>query len=206
MEITYYGANCVKIANKKASIVVDDTLQANGKKPITTDKDIVLITNKDLAVKKGGVFVIDCPGDYGVGEVEVAGMPTPLHIDESKHGVLYLVHIDGFSVAVIGHSVASLTEEQIEFLGIVDVLVVPVGGNGYTIDATAAVKLIKEINPKIVIPTHYQDSAVSYEVEQAPLEVFTKLFGVAEFEPLPVLKVKDSNLPEKTQLCVLEVR
>lgn len=206
MEITYYGANCVKIANKKVGVVIDDTMVSNGKKSIVTDKDIVLVTNKDLPVKKGGYFYINSPGEYEVSEVSVKGIAMPLHIDENKLGIVYSVHLDGFSIAIIGHSVGKLSEDQLEALGIVDVLIIPVGGNGYTIDAVAAAKLTKDISPKIVIPTHYDDSLIKYEVDQAPVDIFAKIFGVTEIEKQPALKVKDSNLPEKTQLVILETK
>ena len=48
-------------------------------------------------------------------------------------------------------------------------LVVPVGGNGYTVDPVGALKLIKDIEPKLVIPTHYADKALKYPVPQQDL-------------------------------------
>ena len=56
----------------------------------------------------------------------------------------------------------------------VDVLFVPVGGNGYTLDAIGALKIIKKIEPKIIIPTHYADKAIKYEVPQADLDEVMK--------------------------------
>ena len=106
-------------------------------------------------------------------------------------------------MAVLGHTLGNLKDDQLEKLAVVDILVLPVGGHGYTLEAVDAVKLIIEIEPNIVIPSPYSDAKIAYEVEQAPLEEFLKSFGVTEVEPLDVLKLKDNSLPDKTQLVVL---
>jgi L-ascorbate metabolism protein UlaG (beta-lactamase superfamily) len=201
MEIRYYGANCVKFSTKKVNIVVDDT---SDKGPfITTDKDIVMKTNSILTYGTGGYFEVTSPGEYEVSEVSIAGIASKLHVDESKTSTIYSLHINGFSIAILGHTVGDLKEDQLEKLGVVDILIVPVGGHGYTLDAIAAIKLIKDIEPKIVIPTHYHDSKISYEVEQAPLEDFLKSYGATEVESIDVYKLKDNTLPDKTQVVVL---
>ena len=201
MEIRYYGANCVKFSTKKVSLVVDDTLDKGAS--ITTDKDIIIKTNTTLTYAEGGFFEVKSPGEYEVSEVSIAGIASKLHFDDNKTSIIYSLHIDGFSVAVLGHTIGDLKDAQIEKLGVVDILVIPVGGHGYTLDAVAAVKLIKEIEPKIVIPTHYNDAKVKYEVEQAPLDEFLKSFGATEVEAIDVLKLKDATLPDKTQVVVL---
>ncbi len=50
----------------------------------------------------------------------------------------------------------------------VDLLIVPVGGNGYTVDPVGAMKLIKAIEPKLVVPSHYADKALKYPVPSSP--------------------------------------
>ena len=201
MEVRYYGANCVKLSTKKVAIVVDDTPDKG--KLIVTDKDIVIKTNKEFPSAAGGAFEIKSPGEYEVSEVSITGIASKMHIDETKPSIIYSIHIDGFSVAVLGHTAGDLTEAQLEKLGVVDILIIPVGGHGYTLDTVAVMKLVKEIEPKLVIPTHYEDSAVKYEVPQASLEEFLKAYGVTEVEKQDVLKLKDTTLPDKTQLIVL---
>jgi L-ascorbate metabolism protein UlaG (beta-lactamase superfamily) len=204
MEIRYYGANCIKIASKKCNIVVDDTLKEKTNSP-TTDKDIVLKTNKELKYAEGGSFIIQSAGEYEVSEVSVTGIASKLHFDESKTSIIYSIHVGGFSIAIIGHTVGDLSDQQLEKLGVVDILVIPVGGNGYTIDTVAAIKLIKEIEPKIIIPTHYDESGLNYEVPQKSLDEFKKAYGTSDVESLEVLKLKDpSLLSDKTQLVILQ--
>jgi L-ascorbate metabolism protein UlaG (beta-lactamase superfamily) len=72
---------------------------------------------------------------------------------------------------------------------LVDVLILPVGGNGYTLDATGAATLTRSIDPKVVIPVHYAESGINYEVPQDTLETFVKELG-APVEEMPKFKLK----------------
>jgi L-ascorbate metabolism protein UlaG (beta-lactamase superfamily) len=115
--------------------------------------------------------------------------------DDLKRATMYVISADDIKVAVVGHIYPDLTDEQLEALGVVDVLVVPVGGYGYTLDAAGAVDVIRKIDPKVVIPTHYADSAVTYPVPQAELDVFIKELGAA-VETSSKLKLKAGTLGE----------
>ena len=87
------------------------------------------------------------------------------------------------------NSVRISSEDQLESIGVVDIIVIPVGGNGYTLDATAAAHLVRQIDAKVVIPVHYADSGLKYEVPQDDFEVFHKELG-GEVESVDKLKVK----------------
>jgi L-ascorbate metabolism protein UlaG (beta-lactamase superfamily) len=117
---------------------------------------------------------------------------------------MYGIQTGDLRIGVIGHITGALSDEQLEQIGLVDVLIIPVGGSGFTLDATAAVKLIKDIEPKVVIPTHYADPKVAYEVPQAELSVFLHEMGASEVEPVSVLKLKKADLSDKTSVVVLE--
>ena len=113
-----------------------------------------------------------------------------------------------FRSGVIGHSFAKLTEQQYEDLGSIDILIIPIGGSGYTLDGVEAQKLIKEIEPKIVIPTHYDDGKTKYEVPQADLKEALKLLSIEPNETLESLKIKPNelNLSEVTRMIILEAK
>lgn len=204
MEIQFYGANCVRLGNKKVSVVVDDNLASLGLKSVSTAEDIAIFT-LDKNTSTQNRFVIEGPGEYEISEVSVRGIPAQAHLDDSGlRSTMYSIQILGFSVGIIGHVNPNLSEEQLEKLGLIDVLIVPVGGSGYTLDAVGAASLVKKIEPKIVIPTHYADSAISYEVPQADVGLFLKEVGVSEVEKLGVLKLKESDLSDKTRVIQLE--
>ena len=115
--------------------------------------------------------------------------------DGSLQATMYRLVFPDLTIAVLGHVAVPLTDEQLESLGMVDVLIIPVGGGGYTLDAHHAVEVVHKINPKVVIPTHFADSHAKYEVQQESLEPFTKELGAAH-EAMPKWKVKNGLLPE----------
>lgn len=205
MEIKYFGGNCIKIVTKKISVVIDDQINVYNK-PVATDKDIVLRTQPTEAESKY-YFLIDGPGEYEVSDISVSGVPAQLHVDEkgTHAGTIYRVIIDEFRIAVVGHIYPELSEGQMEELGTVDILVVPVGGNGYTLDGIGAQKIIRAIEPKIVIPTHYDDGKTKYEVPQADLETALKALSMEPAETVESLKLKTAEFSgETTRLIVIE--
>jgi L-ascorbate metabolism protein UlaG (beta-lactamase superfamily) len=147
--------------------------------------------------------VISGPGEYEIGGVLIIGVPT-YHDDArgEKKGknTVYLIEIDEVTVCHLGDLGHVLTSEQAEELGDVDILLIPVGGN-YTIDAPQAAEVVRQIDPKIVIPMHYQTPAVTMDLE--PVGRFLKELGVGELESSPKLSVTKSNLPENLQVRLL---
>lgn len=206
MEIQYYGANCVRLTTKKSSIVIDDNLDKVGLKKVTKPTDISLRTNIDLPVHKETKFRAEAPGEYEIAGVIIHGVGVRSHMDEEtkQDSVLYTITADDIKVAVIGHIYPELTESQLEQIGMIDVAIVPVGGNGYTLDGVGALKVIKQLEPKLVIPTHYDDKHIKYEVPQQPLADALKGLAMEPHETSPKLKVKPTELTDTTQLIVLE--
>ncbi len=205
MEMQFYGANCVRLTAKKATLVIDDNLADLGLKSITKAGDIALFTGvhaAPAAVK----MVIDSPGEYEAAEISITGIAARAHIDEPKtsNAVIYKIDIDDLRVGVLGHIYPELSDAQLEALGTVDILCVPVGGNGYTLDATGALGLIKKIEPKLVVPTHYASPGVHYLVPQQELSEVLKNMAMEPKETVPKLKLKSAELTDTTQLIILE--
>ncbi len=208
MELQYYGANCVRLTSKKASLVVDDNMVSFGKKSVTKDSDVELVSNtKIITSPQTGRLFITFPGEYEVSDVSVKGVAVRAHMDEEgkkKDAVLYKIVADDIRVAFAGHIFSDITDAELEQLGAVDVLVIPVGGNGYTTDGVDALKLIKKIEPKIVVPTHYEQKGFNYEVPQQPLDEALKGLGLEITETVPKLKLKASDIPQDLKLIVIE--
>ncbi|TAH33633.1 Zn-dependent hydrolase [Candidatus Saccharibacteria bacterium] len=195
MDIEYKGGNCVVISTKQATIAVDPKLSSLGLKDMAAKSDIVVATQTDFAVPTDEV-AIDQPGEYEVKNISVTGVGAQRHIDTAgKLATMYRIATSDFAVAVVGHVATPLSEEQLEALGVVDVVIVPVGGSGYTLDAHQAVAVVRQLGPKIVIPVHYADKAITYEVPQMELESFIKELGVP-VEQMTKLKLKAGTLPE----------
>lgn len=207
-EMEYKGANAVVIATKNSTIITDPKLSVVGLKDLSVKNAIELATEARFALNSADArLVIEGPGEYGIGDFDIHGIPAQRHLDTDKDplvSTIYRVEIGDINVAVLGNIYEKLSEEQLEEIGIVDILVIPVGGNGYTLDATGAATIARQIDPKVVIPVHYADSALKYEVPQDPLDVFVKELG-APVEETSKYKLKSAaSLPQV--LTVVELQ
>lgn len=206
MELTFYGANCVRLAAKKSQIMVDDNLSELGLKSVTKPTDISLRTNRIFPAPPKAAFSAEMPGEYEIQGVVIHGIAARAHMDEEgqKNAVIYTIEADDTKVAIIGHIYPELNEQQLESIGMVDLAVVPVGGNGYTLDGAGALKVVKQIEPKVVIPTHFADKAIKYEVPQTDLVEAVKNLGMEIAETVGKYKIKPSDLNDTAKLIVLE--
>ena len=206
MEIQYFGANCVRLSTKKASIIVDDNLSELGQKSVAKSGEIALFTGTHSSSPKTEKIVIDQPGEYEVSDVSISGIAARSHIDEEgkRNATIFKIVDDDIRVVVAGHIYPELTDEQLENIGMVDVLIIPVGGNGYTLDGIGALKIIRKIDPKLVIPTHFDEKGFKFPVPQQPLAEALKALAMEPKETLPKLKVRPTELTDTTQLIVLE--
>jgi len=195
-EIEYKGANCIVVSSKKASIVIDPKLSLVGLKDASVKDAIELATEARFMLNsEDAKLIIEGPGEYGVADFDIHGIAAQRHLDaesDPKISTIYRIEAGEIRLAVIGNIYEKLSEIQLEEIGIVDVLVVPVGGSGYTLDATGAAALTRQVDPKIVVPVHYDDPALKYEVPQSEVEVFIAELGV-EVEEMPKLKLKNAS-------------
>ena len=196
-EIEYKGANSVVISTKKSTLVVDPKLSLVGLKDISTKDAVELATEARFALNSENARLnIEGPGEYGVGEFDIKGIAAQRHLDSESEpfaSTIYRVEVNDVRIAIIGNIYEKLSETQLEEIGLIDILIVPVGGNGYTLDATGAANLTRSIDPKIVIPVHFAESDIKYEVPQDTLETFTKELG-GTVEELPKYKLKLATL------------
>lgn len=206
-DIEYKGANGVVIATKKTTALIDPKLSVVGLKDLNVKEAVEIATEERFATNgKDAQLCIEGPGDYELGDFSIKGASATRHIDvesDEKKSTIYRIIVGDVRIALIGNIAPKLSEEQLEVLGVVDMLIIPVGGGGYTLDATSAASLVRQIDPRVVIPTHYADAGISYEVPQDTLDTFKKELGVP-VETTSKYKVKSSvSLPET--LTILEI-
>lgn len=206
MDIQFYGANCLVLGNKQARVVIDDTLISLGGKSVVKDGDIMLYTGEHKPVIGKPKLVVDMPGEYEVNNISIFGMQTRAHMDEEgkRSNVMYKITWGDTRILVTGHAFPKLSDDQLERIGLIDVMLVPVGGNGYTIDAVGALQLIKLVEPKIVIPTHYANSNLNFEVPQTELEDVLKTMGMEPKEHVAKYQFKPAEVTDTTELVVLD--
>lgn len=206
MDIQFHGANCLTISTKQGRITIDDNLLDLGARSVTKADDIAIFTHEHGEPKVPVKLVIDGPGEYEVSNVSVQGIATTAYIDDEgkKSATLYKILVDDIKILIAGHIHPELTDQQLETIGTVDILFIPVGGNGYTIDSTGALKLLKKIEPKVIIPTHYADSSLKYAVPQQSLDEALKGLAMEPKEKLTKLRIKPADLLNTSQLIILE--
>lgn len=197
MDFEYKGGNCVVINVKGTTLVIDGKLSALGLKDVTPSDAIEIATQAEFAVA-GEHVTISMPGEYEVSNISILGIPAKrlIDADNSERATMYQLRVGDVVVGVLGHVMTPLSDEQLEALGMVDVLIVPIGGGGYTLDSHQAVEVINKIDPRVIIPTHYADAAITYEVPQEGIEAFLKELGAPHHEPLAKWKLKGALLPE----------
>lgn len=206
MDIQFYGANCVLLTHKGARLVIDDNLTALGGKSVLKAGDVAVYTGQHDEVTAEVKLLIDQPGEYEVSGFTITGVAAQAHLDDSSKqlATMYRVTAGELNVLITGHIYPDVKETQLEALGPIDIMLVPVGGNGYTLDAVGALKVIKEVEPKLVVPTHYADKSLNYEVPQTDLAAALKELAMEPKESTAKLKLKPGDFGEGTQLIVLE--
>src|SRR5680860_42148 len=158
MEITYRGANCVVINNKKTRLVVDDNLDQLGLKKVSKEGDVRLYTaalGETKPATDKAKFVVDSAGEYEIAGASIRGIAARAHVDPEdspKQAVIYKIIVDDTKIVVLGNIYPELSDQQLENIGTVDILITPVGGSGYTLDAVGAISLAKKIEPKVIVP------------------------------------------------------
>lgn len=204
MDLQFYGANCVSATHKGARVIIDDNLADLGVKGVTKPDDVALFTAAHGV--SSGRITFDSPGEYEVGDISVTGISARAHMDESgqETATMFKLTAGEQNVLVTGHVYPDLSDTQLEAIGIIDLLVVPVGGSGYTTDAVGALKLIKKIEPKLVVPTHFDDKALKFPVPQVDLAAALKELGMEPAETVSKLKLKPHEVSDVTQLIILE--
>jgi L-ascorbate metabolism protein UlaG (beta-lactamase superfamily) len=198
MEIQYYGANSIRITTKKANIIIDG-LMGGGAKSLIKNGDTVLFTDKaDRKVENEVRLLIDKPGEYEIADTAILGIPARSYKGEAKtfDNTIYKIENEEVKLAIIGNIHPELSDTQLELLGEVDVIVIPVGNHEITLSGSDALSIVKNIEPFVVIPTHYDDAKVKYETPQATLAEALKELAMEPAETVPKLKLKSANFNE----------
>jgi len=157
-----------------------------------------------ISAVKGRSRVITGPGEFEIGGVFITGVQTNRKAKLSPkelRNTLYVYDYDGITVAHLGDIQKVPSQTEVENLGGVNVVLVPVGGGG-SLNAAKAAEIVSLLEPGIVIPMHYQ--LPGSDVDLSPLNRFLKEMGVGNIDPVPSLKVTRSSVPSEARVVVLE--
>jgi len=209
MDISWLGHSCFRIRGAQATVITDPYSPDLGYSLGKPTARIVTVSHQHhghsyLKGIGGEPKPLTGPGEYEISGVLIIGMTT-FHDREKgrKKGknTVYLMEVDEVSVCHLGDLGHVLTTEQVEELENVDVLLLPVGGVS-TINAPMAAEVVRQLEPKVVIPMHYKTKALNRELE--PVDKFLKEMGVKGITPESKLSLTKANLPASTQVILLE--
>jgi L-ascorbate metabolism protein UlaG (beta-lactamase superfamily) len=211
MEITWLGHSCFKLKGKQATVITDPFSPAIGYALGKVTADIVTVSHPHPGHSYvQGVAdeprVLKSPGEYESAGVLTVGVHT-YHDNEkgAQRGknTAFVIDVDDVMICHLGDLGHVLTAEQVAEIDGVDVLLIPVGGVS-TIDAVQAAQIVRQLEPKIVIPMHYKTEAEKKDLETA--DRFLKEMGVKEAIAQPKLLVNKSSMPLTMQVVMLSYK
>ena len=212
MNIIWYGHSCFKIQSKDLVLVTDPFDKSVGLRPPSCRADIVTVSHQhydhnNTAVIKDNPFIIDGPGEYEIKGVAIWGVSS-FHDNcqgaERGTNTIFVIEIEGIRICHLGDlGQDSLVNGQLEKIGAVDILMIPVGGV-FTIGWGKANGVISQIEPRIIIPMHYKIPGLNLKIDT--LDKFVQERGVSKKEAVGKLSVKKKDLPqEEAETVVMKI-
>lgn len=211
MVIQWYGHSCFKITSGELVLVVDPYAKEIGLTPPRFRSDIALVTHNhpdhsNTDALAGEPFLISGPGEYEAKGISIQGIDSYHDNAQGKErgrNTIYRISMEDITLLHLGDfGENEMRDETLEKAGEVDILMIPVGGK-YTIDAAAAAKVVKQIEPRVVIPMHYKIPGLTLPLENA--DPFLKETGAGKIEPQEKLTLRKKDLAEgeKTRVVLL---
>ena len=190
MVIFWHGGNCVSIQNQEAELVIDPQDIEKDLK-LAKSAEVFLLSSDSKSVKipaKSSSFIINMPGEYDTKGFFVMGLGEIVDV------VIYIVESEGIRVCHLPDIKKELTDEQLEMISDVDVLLADIGNNDDSNEITA--KVINQIEPRIVVPMGYDPAKKQ--------KTFLEEMGASGNEPQNKLSIKKKDLPqEETEIVIL---
>jgi len=201
MYFIWYGQAAFKIqSNDKTVFCYPYSPKKVGLKRPPLRADIFILNGKEEIAefrKDGGNgFVIDSPGEYEIKGIFIYGIKT------AQGANIFSIHSEGIKIGYLGEIISPLQPEEIESLGDLDVLILPVGNKKMVLSPEKAVELVEAIEPAIIIPSCYHLSGIKVKLES--LEKFCRAIGIKQGERLDKFRLKKNEIvKEKMQLVIL---
>lgn len=212
MDIIWYGHACFRLKDRDTTVVTDPYDKTLGLSLPRPKADIVTVSHPSphhnyVAGVKGDFKTINSPGEYEIGGTFITGIRLALPGKSRKNGDtpaqnnVFVIYMDDLAICHLGDLSHIPNQNQVEDMGNIDVLMIPVGGKR-ALNAAQAAEVISLIEPYIVIPMHYNLPGLTIKLDS--VSKFLKEMGVAKSDPVNSLRLSKSSLPEETQIVLLE--
>jgi len=213
MKIAWYGQSCFKLIVKtnngdKIILFTDPFDKTTGLNPPRGNADIITVSHShhdhnNTKSLSGEPLIIEGPGEYDVKGVFVKGIYSFHDNSEGKErgiNTIYVISAEEMKICHLGDlGQEKLSSEQIDQIGDIDILMIPVGGV-YTINGNGAVQIINQIGPKIVIPMHYKVPKLSLKIND--VNKFLGEIGTKK-ETLDELNIQNKDLIEEEMKIIV---
>lgn len=211
VELVWFGLAAFRLRGREASVVTDPYTRASGLVPPRTTADVVTFSRPPApALAEVGVTgspqVVAGPGEYEIKGVFIQGIRmrrSERGAEGRQHTTIYLIELDDVVVCHLGELDRVPSAEEVEALGKVDVLLVPVGGGG-ALNAVQATEVISLIEPRLVVPMRYRLDGVPLPLES--LDRFRREMGLDQMRVEAKLTITPSNLGDEPQVVALQAR
>lgn len=212
MDISWPGHACLRVRTQQATVVMDPCDRDSGFDMGRPNADIVTTSSdhpnhSHVRGVRGQPLHLHGPGEYEIKGVQLTGirtfLRTPPEDGRPDWNIAFLLEAEEIQLAHLGGLGAPLTADQAENFAGIDILVLPIGG-GTTLDAEQASRLVRDLDPKVVIPVHYQ--VEGSDASDGPLKAFIASAGVEPEAPVQRFTVQRRNLGETLRVVLLEPR
>ncbi len=209
MIITWYGHSCFRIESKDTSVLIDPFSSEIGLRPPKIKDTIVLVSHQhydhnNTEGMPGESFLVEGPGEYEIKGVSIKGIQS--YHDKSQGqerglNTIYVIKMEDMTLAHLGDfGEEKLSEEQVEKIGDVDILMIPIGGI-YTVNYKEAMEVVRQIEPKVVVPMHYKIQGLKLEIDGP--EKFLKEMSLTPEKAEKSYKIQKKSLPAEEMKLVL---
>jgi len=210
IDISWLGHSCFVIKGRDATILTDPYDESIGYSLGKPTANIVTCSHPHpghgfTSGVDGVAKVVRGPGEYEICGVLITGIST---FHDTEGGVergkntAYLIEMDEVTLCHLGDLGHPLSSGQVEDMSSVEVLLVPVGGVS-TIDAATAAEAVRQLQPRIVIPMHFQTKALRFKLD--PVDSFLKEMGIkADLAAQRRLSITKTSLPDETHVVLLD--
>lgn len=202
MKITWFGQSCFQILSglyrkdqQSLSIIINPFSDKTGLKLPKIQADILLMSQnydngKNDVKNFGNPFLVEAPGEYETKGVLIRAIPS-YNKEKKNKNLIFKIDVENLKICHLGIlSQKKLENEQLEEIGLVDILMIPIGG-GETISAKEAKEIIGQIEPKIVVPMYYSIPKLKLKLEK--LDNFLKIMGAKENLAQEQLKIQKGD-------------
>lgn len=202
MELKFNGHSCFSLKTNQGIQIITDPhskLSSLEARIVTVSHNT---TNHNQTSKVGGSpQILDWPGEYEIEGIAITGIDAS-NQERGESNIIFKFILDQVRVCHLGDFSGKLTDKMLDKIGNIDILIVPVGGKN-SLNAEQAKKIIEDIDPRIIIPMHYQGEEIDAELDS--VDKFLREMGKSNIEPQDSFSATRSSLPsDDSEIVVLK--